>query len=503
MKKILFACMLTAIGVPAFAQWTYTTSGNPIYTTTNSVGIGTTAPQSSLTINPSVTGGSSVATSFMVGNGSTVLPNTAGAYLYPFELNHTYTSGHSGKLQFAPYRRFTTASGSEWYGAAYRLQYMYDGTGATGSNAYVEIGQSDPNYIGNGFISLGTGGFDRLSIGQNGNVGIGTTNPTTHGGYFGISVNNANNGGFIEFLQAGTQKGYISGDSNGLTLLAPAGNPVHIWSNGVENMTVLSNGNVGIGQTTPVARLQVNGTTLTGGGNANLNPAGSYGDITFLGNTGTMLLGYNRSGGEGESDFIANRGSGGSNGGFAFYDYSNPAGSNPGVQTELMRVRSSGQVLIGVNNFATSPQYSSGVNMLAVAGGIETDAITVKLQSAPWPDYVFKPKYRLPDLSAVKAYIDEYHHLPEMPSEADIAKNGQNLGEMNKLLVKKVEELTLYLIEKDKQLSEDKQTILKQQSQLDSQRAQTAQITDQLKLQQQQLDDLVKQVKLIDKVRSK
>ena len=438
MKKILFACMLTAIVMPTFAQWNSPTSGNPIYTTTNSVGIGTTAPQSSLTINPSVTGGSAVATSFMVGNGSTVLPNTAGAYLYPFELNHTYTSGHSGKLQFAPYRRFVAPSGSEWYGAAYRLQYMYDGTGATGSNAYVEIGESDPNYAGNGFISLGTGGYDRLSIGSNGNLGLSSTSPNNHLNYNGILINNynngstTNNGSYVDFAIQGTVKATITGDNNGLGFYSAAGLPLHFFSSGAEKLTILSNGNIGVNQNVPLANLHVNGTLLTGAGAANLDPGGTIGNISYLGNTGLTLFGYNRSAGEGEADFISNRGVGGSTGGFAFYDYGNPSGSNPGIQTELMRVRSTGQVLIGVSNFATSPQYSSGVNMLAVAGGIETDAITVKTQSAPWPDYVFKPKYTLQPLSEVKAYIEENHHLPEMPSEADVYKNGQNLGEMNK-----------------------------------------------------------------------
>jgi hypothetical protein len=71
--------------------------------------------------------------------------------------------------------------------------------------------------------------------------------------------------------------------------------------------------------------------------------------------------------------------------------------------------------------------------------------MTVKLYSA-WPDYVFKTQYKLPALNEVKAYIDRNHHLPEMPSEQEVKDNGINLGEMNKLLTKKVEELTLYAI---------------------------------------------------------
>jgi hypothetical protein len=109
---------------------------------------------------------------------------------------------------------------------------------------------------------------------------------------------------------------------------------------------------------------------------------------------------------------------------------------------------------IALNTFDTKG-YKLAVNGSAIA-----TSVTVKLNSA-WPDYVFKPAYQLPSLTEVKTYIDQNQHLPEMPSEQEIAKDGQNLGEMNKLLLKKVEELTLYLIEKDKQLNEQNKRILK------------------------------------------
>ncbi|SDP94770.1 hypothetical protein SAMN05428975_3992 [Mucilaginibacter sp. OK268] len=97
--------------------------------------------------------------------------------------------------------------------------------------------------------------------------------------------------------------------------------------------------------------------------------------------------------------------------------------------------------------------YDSKGYKFAVNGSAIATSMTVKLNSA-WPDYVFKKDYQLPSLSDVKAYIDQNQHLPEIPSEQQIAKEGLNLGEMNKLLMKKVEELTLYLIEKDKKEKE-------------------------------------------------
>jgi hypothetical protein len=70
--------------------------------------------------------------------------------------------------------------------------------------------------------------------------------------------------------------------------------------------------------------------------------------------------------------------------------------------------------------------------------------MTIKFY-ANWPDYLFKKNYKLPSLLAVKDYIDKNQHLPDMTFEQEVAKDGINLGEMNKLLTKKVEELTLFL----------------------------------------------------------
>jgi len=81
----------------------------------------------------------------------------------------------------------------------------------------------------------------------------------------------------------------------------------------------------------------------------------------------------------------------------------------------------------------------------AVNGGIEATAVTVK-GFGSWPDYIFKTGYPMRSLPELKNYIELNHHLPDMPSAEDVAKNGLNLGEMDKLLTKKVEELTLYLI---------------------------------------------------------
>ncbi|QKJ31793.1 hypothetical protein HQ865_19150 [Mucilaginibacter mali] len=88
---------------------------------------------------------------------------------------------------------------------------------------------------------------------------------------------------------------------------------------------------------------------------------------------------------------------------------------------------------------------------LSVNGTIHTKEVKVDLDG--WYDYVLKPAYKLPALPAVEAYINQNHHLLEIPSEAEMVKNGLDLAAMNKLLMKKVEELTLYLIRQNKAIN--------------------------------------------------
>lgn len=97
-----------------------------------------------------------------------------------------------------------------------------------------------------------------------------------------------------------------------------------------------------------------------------------------------------------------------------------------------------------------------------------------------WSDYVFKPTYKLIPLSEVKTYIDQNQHLPEIPSEEEVKKDGINLGEMNKLLLKKVEELTLYLIEKDNETKSLKAGKDAQQKQLDQLQKQLETLTKEI-----------------------
>lgn len=105
----------------------------------------------------------------------------------------------------------------------------------------------------------------------------------------------------------------------------------------------------------------------------------------------------------------------------------------------------------------------------------------VKVDLYSWPDYVFEPNYNLRPLSEVKRFIIENKHLPNVPSAKEIEENGLNLGEGNKILLEKVEEMTLYLIQLEENLKKQEE-LLKAQGEI-------------LKVQQEQITILQTQNK--------
>ncbi|MFC7526938.1 hypothetical protein ACFQRK_23480 [Parapedobacter sp. GCM10030251] len=124
---------------------------------------------------------------------------------------------------------------------------------------------------------------------------------------------------------------------------------------------------------------------------------------------------------------------------------------NTSLWTDMVSLTSQGNVGIGTENpFAK----------LTVNGGILAEEVKVKSDISV-PDYVFEPDYKLSTLAEIEAYVKEHKHLPEIPSAADIKKDGLDLAEMNLLLLKKVEELTLHLIEKEKQLEKQGKALAK------------------------------------------
>ncbi|MFD2887244.1 hypothetical protein [Chitinophaga cymbidii] len=203
-----------------------------------------------------------------------------------------------------------------------------------------------------------------------------------------------------------------------------------------------SSGNVGIGTSTPNQRLHING------GNLKLtNPGGyPYGvniDIDFAGGWAREFsLSY---GGTGKLfafgmlglDSVMQYGYIGGNT-TAFSPYSAP----------WMTFRPNGNIGIGT--------IAPGTYKLAVEGTI--GARKVKVTQSAWADFVFEPDYHLPSLQELEQYIREHRHLPDIPTEQEVLAEGIDLGEMNKKLLQKVEELTLHVIDLNNRLKalEDK-----------------------------------------------
>jgi hypothetical protein len=166
-------------------------------------------------------------------------------------------------------------------------------------------------------------------------------------------------------------------------------------------------------------RLQINngarGVVMDGGSK----------NFLFMGGSGETLSGIGNANGTGNLTFL----------------YSTAASS----QTEGARLTSNGNFLIGT---LTEP---SGYK-LAVGGNIIAEKVRVKLQSTGWPDYVFNTDYNLPTLSETEKFIQQHKHLPGVPSAAVIEKEGLDLGDGQAVLLKKIEELTLHMIDMNKKL---------------------------------------------------
>jgi len=114
-----------------------------------------------------------------------------------------------------------------------------------------------------------------------------------------------------------------------------------------------------------------------------------------------------------------------------------------GFRKDLV-VKNDGRVCINTATAATG--YALSVNGKAVCTEILVDAL------ADWPDYVFGEDYQMMSLQELENNINKNKHLPGIPSAAEVEDNGILLGDMQSKLLEKVEELTLYTIEQDKQI---------------------------------------------------
>jgi hypothetical protein len=212
-----------------------------------------------------------------------------------------------------------------------------------------------------------------------------------------------------------------------------------------EAVHIEGNGNVGIGTVSPTARLELNLSAGPTGQNNGLRIWGGNSD-TYFGNT-QISFSYGGGGGAYSHSMKTRHNSATAKGNaFDFYVWQPGDAVNAPGSLHVMTL-DGGKVGIGTTN----PNEKLTVN-----GTIYGREVKVDL-SVPGPDYVFEKNYNLTSLTELKSYIEANKHLPEVPSAKEMEQNGIKVGEMEMLLLKKIEELTLYVIALKQELDRHKE----------------------------------------------
>lgn len=261
------------------------------------------------------------------------------------------------------------------------------------------------------------------------NVGIGISAPTEKLHVKGdIRIDATTNAVGAEFhLYAGNGQGAAIRFYENLTTPNSLGS---ISLNGNEmlffrqaNFMALNDAGLGIFNINPITRLHINSGQDAGLG-------GASNGFVMLGNAtaSNLILDNNelmvRNNGQGGDLFIQNDGG-----------------------NVLLCGTEQGAVGIGILSGASIP---AGF-LLAVDGKVISEEILVRLSTA-WPDYVFDESYKLPEFGELRQYIRTHKHLPNIPAAAEVEKGGVLLGEMQRKMMEKIEELTLMVLKLEEEL---------------------------------------------------
>lgn len=296
--------------------------------------------------------------------------------------------------------------------------------GVTGNiPAIMSIVQSDLFSSASPLFTLQTGG----------SLGIGTANP-------GAKLHVAGTGKFegsasTDFVKMYNTSNNLGSTTSVLTVGLSSNQNANPYllklygtttsSNHGDRFVVKNDGQVGIGISDPRYKLSVAGGIIVDDG------------AHFNGNVTTGEDYVIKFGDASHGEAIGSMKSGGNNiHGLNFYT----------AYQSRMSITNSGAVTIG--NVSTPSGYK-----LYVEQGILTEQVKVAVRTTnDWSDFVFKPNYNLMPLDEVACYIESNHHLPNVPSAEAVVKEGINMAIMDAKLLEKIEELTLYSIELNKQL---------------------------------------------------
>lgn len=215
--------------------------------------------------------------------------------------------------------------------------------------------------------------------------------------------------------------------SSGANMIRETGFHIYNWTDNTSSplFTIADSGDVGIGNHSPQAGLDIiksyNTTTTKA---LKLFYNGSWGTEQYATNYRFLEIGST------EQGQILQLNGFGMGLGFAPPSYNSPD-----------KLYVNGNVGIGTS----TPQEKLSVN-----GKIRAKEVKVEMSS--WPDYVFEEDYKIEKLEELERFIKVNKRLPEMPSAQQVKKNGLEVGEMLKLQQKKIEELTLIVINQQKMI---------------------------------------------------
>lgn len=205
------------------------------------------------------------------------------------------------------------------------------------------------------------------------------------------------------------------------------------WSTAGTHIYNTNSGGVGIGTLSPLGLLQV-GAKSIGYGSIVMNDAGNSTALASI----DLYGGYTKWA-TFSSDNLTGKVVVGNMQAYPFSLQTNG--------TDRLYIDAEGKIGIGVS--LPSEKLSVAGNV-AVNGVISTRKIIVK--QVGWSDYVFQKGYKLKSISSLEKFINENGHLPDVPSAKEVEEKGISVGDNQALLLKKIEELTLYIIQQQKEI---------------------------------------------------